>query len=131
MTINFDTAKVRHFQAVWLTFVMGKMDAFPAFALWYSVNFVIAMLLIKTLIVGINLLQITMFYGNGARFFIVFSTKSPKRVSQGNTKYIPVLFNIFEKQQFKPDKISSLTMLQYLNRFVFNRPVNNRKLNLP
>ena len=110
---------------------MGKMDAFPAFALWYSVNFVIAMLLIKTLIVGINLLQITMFYGNGARFFIVFSTKSPKRVSQGNTKYIPMLFNIFEKQQFKPDKISSLTMIQYLNRFVFNRPVNNRKLNLP
>jgi hypothetical protein len=27
-------------------------------------------------------------------------------------------------------KISSLTMIQYLNRFVFNRPVNNLKLNL-
>ena len=27
-------------------------------------------------------------------------------------------------------KISSLTMIQYLNRFVFNRPINNLKLNL-
>jgi len=28
-------------------------------------------------------------------------------------------------------KISSLTMIQYLNKFVFDRPINNLKLNLP
>ena len=27
-------------------------------------------------------------------------------------------------------KISSLTMIQYLNKFVFDRPINNLKLNL-
>ena len=27
-------------------------------------------------------------------------------------------------------KISALTMIQYLNKFVFNRPINNLKLNL-
>ncbi|PLX11540.1 MAG: IS982 family transposase, partial [Marinilabiliales bacterium] len=27
-------------------------------------------------------------------------------------------------------KISAMTMIQYLNRFVYNRPINNLKINL-